>query len=203
MELASGGCKRKHVFSCLCISSILHRERKRERDIIMDIWYLCMCMYMALSIQTIWEHIHLDWDSKRFLAQRQVQPHWTHLFAQPPHPSPPQKKNKEKHTSYHAQTGPVLWVCYTPAPAHTRPALGWVRSPQGRAQHAGHRHFVGSVPSRYFPCAPDRDANLTKSSLGFTAMQKKWVLISILLCKSKSAMKSAMKTLRLNTFNIL
>ena len=120
----------------------------------------------------------------------------------PPLPTP-KKKNKEKHTSYHAQTGPVLWVCYTPAPAHTRPALGWVRSPQGRAQHAGHRHFVGSVPSRYFPCAPDRDANLTKSSLGFTAMQKKWVLISILLCKSKSAMKSAMKTLRLNTFNIL
>ena len=65
---------------------------------------------------------------------------------------------------------PVLWVCYTPAPAHTRPALGWVRSPKGRAQHAGHRHFARSVPSRYFPCAPDWDAvTLTKSSLGFTA----------------------------------
>ena len=54
---------------------------------------------------------------------------------------------------------PVLWVCYTPAPAHTRPALGWVRSPKGRAQHAGHRHFARSVPSRYFPCAPDWDAS--------------------------------------------
>lgn len=82
----------------------------------------------------------------------------------PPLPTP--KKSKEKHTSYHAQTGPVLWVCYTPAPAHTRPALGWVRSPQGRAQHAGHRHFAGSVPSRYFPYAPDRDANFDEVFAG-------------------------------------
>lgn len=36
---------------------------------------------------------------------------------------------------------------------------------------------------------------LTKSSLGFTAMQKKWVKISILICQSKSAMKSAIKNI--------